>query len=102
MHRLWWLREPLSVRCENRGQDGEDGVGFDSITTPVTPDGTTIITLSNGDTITLDLNHNHPQYPKYMLLEHELEYEDIPVKDPETLYLIINDETAPQDGGSSV
>lgn len=40
----------------------EDGVGFDTITTPATPDGTTQIDLTNGDTITLDLNHNHPAY----------------------------------------
>lgn len=43
-------------------ENGEDGVGFDTIETPSTPDGTATITLTNGDTITLDLNHNHPQY----------------------------------------
>lgn len=41
---------------------GEEGVGFDSVSAPSTPDGTATISLTNGDTITLDLNHNHPQY----------------------------------------
>lgn len=41
---------------------GEPGVGFDTIATPTPADGTAIITLSNGDTITLDLNHNHEGY----------------------------------------
>ena len=41
---------------------GEPGVGFDSVSTPTPYDGTVIITLSNGDTITLDLNHNHDAY----------------------------------------
>lgn len=37
-----------------------DGVGFQTITTQ--QDGTMQITLTNGDTITVDLNHVHPQY----------------------------------------
>lgn len=41
---------------------GEPGVGFQSVTSPTPADGTVIITLSNGDTMTLDLNHNHPAY----------------------------------------
>ena len=41
---------------------GEPGVGFESAETPSTPDGTFIITLSNGDTMTIDLNHTHPNY----------------------------------------
>ena len=45
-----------------RGTDGNDGVGFNSVHTPVVVDGTVIITLSDGNTITLDLNHNHPAY----------------------------------------
>ena len=44
------------------GIQGEPGVGFGSISTPSTPDGTAVITLSNGDTITLDLNHEHAGY----------------------------------------
>ncbi len=44
------------------GQDGQDGVGFDDAATPAVTDGTFIITLSNGDQITVDLNHQHPQY----------------------------------------
>jgi len=42
------------------GQPGADGVGFASVSSP--QDGTIVITLSNGDTITLDLNHNHDSY----------------------------------------
>lgn len=37
-----------------------DGVGFQTISTQ--QDGTMQITLTNGDTITVDLNHVHPQY----------------------------------------
>lgn len=44
------------------GITGEPGVGFASIFTPTPYDGTVIIVLSNNDTITLDLNHNHPAY----------------------------------------
>lgn len=39
-----------------------DGVGFQTITTQ--QDGTMVITLTNGDTITVDLNHTHPNYYK--------------------------------------
>ena len=45
-----------------KGIMGEPGVGFSSIFTPQPYDGTMIIVLSNNDTITVDLNHNHPQY----------------------------------------
>jgi hypothetical protein len=41
---------------------GTDGVGFESAETPAIPDGTFIITLSNGDKMAIDLNHNHPNY----------------------------------------
>lgn len=44
------------------GITGEPGVGFSSIFTPQPYDGTMIIVLSNNNTITVDLNHNHPQY----------------------------------------
>ena len=45
-----------------QGEPGQDGVGFASVATPSTADGTVTITLTNGDTITLDLNHNHEGY----------------------------------------
>ena len=73
------------------GQDGEDGVGFDSITTPSTPDGTTQITLTNGDTITLDLNHQHQQYPKYVYCATQAAYDAITTKESDTIYLILED-----------
>lgn len=41
---------------------GEPGVGFDSTSTPTPADGTFIIHLTNGDTITVDMNHGHAEY----------------------------------------
>ena len=63
-----------------------DGVGFQSVSSQ--QDGTMVITLSNGDTITVDLNHEHQQYPKYHLCASEAEYEAIDDPDDDTLYLI--------------
>ena len=45
------------------------GTGIESITSQ--QDGTIVFTLSNGDTVTVDLNHNHEQYPKYVFLQSE-------------------------------
>ena len=59
-------------------------VSLDSVSS--NQDGTLIITLSNGDTITVDLNHNHPQYPKYVHLADESSMPATP--DSETMYLI--------------
>ena len=70
------------------GIQGEPGVGFSSIFTPQPYDGTMIIVLSNSDTITVNLNHEHSIYPKYQLCEDEAEYIAIASKDPATLYLI--------------
>jgi len=47
-----------------------------------------IITLSNGDTITVDMNHNHPAYPKYVLCANQAAYDAITTKESDTLYLI--------------
>lgn len=66
--------------------NGTDGIGFNSISSP--QDGTAIIALTNGDTVTLDLNHNHPQYLKYVLLADEAAYAALATKDSSTLYLI--------------
>lgn len=41
---------------------GAAGVGFDDVSTPAVADGTLIIALTNGDLMTIDLNHVHPQY----------------------------------------
>lgn len=68
------------------GTDGVDGVGFNSISSP--QDGTAIIALTDGNTVTLDLNHNHPQYLKYVLLADEAAYAALATKDSSTLYLI--------------
>lgn len=67
---------------------GEPGVGFESVASPNPADGTAIVTLSNGDTITLDLNHDHLAYPKYQLCADEAAYLAITTKDSATLYLI--------------
>ena len=64
---------------------GPQGVGFQSIASQ--QDGTVVITLTNGDTITIDLNHNHPQYPKYEYLTSESQMPASP--DSDTLYLIL-------------
>lgn len=64
---------------------GPQGVGFQSIASQ--QDGTVVITLTNGDTITIDLNHNHPQYPKYEYLTSESQMPASPESD--TLYLIL-------------
>ena len=67
------------------GITGEPGVGFSSIFTPQPYDGTMVIVLSNNDTITVDLNHQHPQYLKYEMLEDE---SDMPASpDSTTLYM---------------
>lgn len=42
------------------GEPGEAGVGFQSVAS--LQDGTVVITLTDGNTITIDLNHNHPAY----------------------------------------
>jgi len=47
---------------EVTGITGEPGVGFQSIFTPSPYDGTMIIVLTDGNTITVDLNHNHGGY----------------------------------------
>lgn len=56
-----------------------------ALATPATPDGTLIATLANGDTIVIDLNHNHPQYPKYVMLQSESDMPATP--DSTTLYM---------------
>ena len=68
-----------------QGEPGEDGVGFESVASPTPADGTAIITLSNGDTVTIDLNHNHPQYLKYVMLQSESAMPASP--DSTTLYM---------------
>lgn len=72
-----------------RGPQGEPGtpaIGFQDVTSA--EDGTIVITLTSGDTVTIDLNHEHPQYPKYHLCADQAEYDAIVAKDNTTLYLI--------------
>lgn len=71
---------------------GPQGVGFGSVSS--SQDGTLIITLTNGDTITIDLNHNHPAYPKYELLASETAYDAITTKESDKLYLIIESQSS--------
>ena len=65
---------------------GEEGVGFASVST--NQDGTFIITLTNGNTITIDLNHDHTAYPKYQRCATEADYNALSTHDNNTLYLI--------------
>lgn len=65
---------------------GEPGVGFQSVSSQ--EDGTIVITLTDGNTITIDLNHDHPAYPKYQLCADEAEYQAIATKESDKLYLI--------------
>ena len=65
------------------GPKGDNGVGFASASSPIIADGTWQIKLTNGDTITIDLNHEHPQYLKFELVQ------SLPASpDSGTLYLI--------------
>ena len=59
-----------------------------SLTVPTPNDGTVIFTHRSGDTTTLDLNHQHLDYPKYYECSDEAEYAAIQNKDAGTLYLI--------------
>lgn len=51
-------------------------------------DGTLVFTLADGDVITIDLNHDHTAYPKYVLCADEADYTAITTKESDTLYLI--------------
>lgn len=70
------------------GEQGEPGIGFDSVSSA--QDGTAVITLSSGDTITLDLNHDHSSKPNYVYCASQAEYDAITTKDSGTLYLILD------------
>lgn len=67
---------------------GTPGTGFDDVESPTPADGTFIIHLSDGNDVIVDMNHDHPQYPKYQLCADEAEYTAITTKDSATLYLI--------------
>lgn len=67
---------------------GEPGVGLETVTTPTPADGTAVLHLSDGNTVTLNLNHEHAAYPRYHLCADEAEYQAITTKDSATLYLI--------------
>lgn len=60
----------------------------ENVTAPTPYDGTFTCTTKSGDTITVDLNHTHPQYPRYVLCADEAEYNAIVDKQSDTLYLI--------------
>lgn len=69
-----------------QGPEGPQGVGFGSVSSA--EDGTVVITLTNGDKITIDINHAHPQYPKYVLCESQADYDAITEKEDDTFYVI--------------
>lgn len=83
---VWDADTQQFVDTETKAE-GVDGVGFESVSS--NQDGTLLITLTNGDTITLDLNHNHPQYPKYVYCATQAAYDAITTKESDTLYLIL-------------
>lgn len=60
----------------------------DIVGVTTTQQGTIIFTKRNNDTVTVDLNHVHPQYLKYELLADEAAYTALATKDSSTLYLI--------------
>lgn len=63
---------------------GGGGYGVEQITT--NEDGTIDFHFTGGDVTTVDLNHEHPQYPKYVHLSSESEMPANP--DPYTMYII--------------
>ena len=67
------------------GEDGGGGYGVEEITT--NQDGTVDFHFTGGDVTTVDLNHEHPQYPKYVVCT-QAEYDALTTKDSDTLYLI--------------
>ena len=64
---------------------GGGGYGVEEITT--NEDGTVDFHFTGGDVTTVDLNHEHPQYPKYVVCT-QAEYDALTTKDGDTLYLI--------------
>ena len=57
---LWeWVDTGVTINSV-QGQPGSDGIGIDDVSSQ--EDGTLVITLTNGDTVTVDLTHNHPAY----------------------------------------
>lgn len=60
--------------------------GIDAISSQ--QDGSLLIALSSGDTVTVDLNHFHSQYPKYVYCPTQYDYDDIVSKESDTMYLI--------------
>ena len=64
---------------------GGGGYGVEEITS--NEDGTVDFHFSGGDVTTVDLNHEHPQYPKYVVCT-QAEYDALTTKDSDTLYLI--------------
>lgn len=68
------------------GEDSGGGYGVEEITT--NQDGTVDFHFTGGDVTTVDLNHEHPQYPKYVLCANQAAYDAITTKESDTLYLI--------------
>ena len=64
---------------------GGGGYGVEEITS--NEDGTVDFHFTGGDVTTVDLNHEHPQYPKYVVCT-QAEYDALTTKDSDTLYLI--------------
>ena len=67
---------------------GGSGNPLVDISVPTPYDGTLIFEYANGDTVTVDLNHQHPAYPKYQLCATQAAYDAIVTKEDDKLYLI--------------
>lgn len=82
----WFLWDEETEQYVDSGYKaaGTNGVGFQSVSSQ--QDGTLVILLTDGNTVTIDLNHNHPQYTKCVYLEDEYDYPEDPEDD--VLYLI--------------
>lgn len=89
---LW---KGLQLKGET-GETGATGLGYSSVAAHSPVDGAFDITLTNGDIITVNLNHNHSSLTatgeidtiKFHLCEDEAAYTGITTKDSNTLYLI--------------
>lgn len=82
------------VAAINEAAQSGGGNAIVGISVPTPYDGTVIFTYQNGDTVTVDLNHSHPAYPRYLLCQTQAAYDGISTKDSGTLYLISEEVTA--------
>lgn len=76
----------INEAMQTGGGNAENALVDISVPSPY--DGTLVFTYGNGNTVTIDLNHQHPVYPKYLLCPSQAAYDNIATKDDTMLYLI--------------